>query len=448
MRETMRIKLNFLIILIIILGMGTVSAAHDIDDNLSVDSFSISETDCAVFNNHNSTNFDNANPKITNNPDDSSILGVALDYKNGSTESKKDILGSYDEENEYDGQVFYVNPDEGLYTNINSAIDASKRDSNAVILIKPGVYTGNSNMAFEIGSNRAGLLIKADGGPVILDCEKTLDFFYNIQRNRVTFSGITFKNKINPDTSAFEFNKGAKFINCTFENLEGHNYYGEWIGAPVNIINEGFYSFKDCTFVGNKGEYGGCIYVESNADIVIDNCTFKDNSADYGGAIYIYYDESTNIKDCTFKDNSAYYGGALYFCDDNTFVERCIFKSNSANGCGGAIYLDGDYGSPVVGINSNTFDSNTADWGANIYNYKGTIPNFSNNVFYNSDDENGVYNDEGSIDYSYKGPFYVSTDGSDENDGSIDSPFKTIQKAMSVATNDYYSHSIFINEGI
>ncbi|WP_407416085.1 Cna B-type domain-containing protein, partial [Methanobrevibacter sp.] len=534
----MRIKINkfIIIFIVLILSMGAVSASHDIDDNLSSDSLSISNMDGAVFNNLDSTNVKDANSNIASN---SSILGSAMDYKDGSSEGKKNILGSYDEENDYDGQVIYVDlnydgdgSQDNPYHDIERALDNINED-NAVINIKPGVYTGSSNIGQEINSDYEGLLIKADGGQVILDCENNIEFFFDIQRYNVCFSGITFINKGNPDESGFKFSDGAcvKFINCTFKNIEASDY------PFISIFSGGSFTFKDCNFIENTGGYGACIYSESSgASIVIENCNFTDNYGFWdGGAIYLWDNYETLIKDCTFTSNHADYdAGAIYCTVWSVTVEGCTFSDNTAGSKGGAISL-GEWADCI--IKDNTFDNNEAsDVGDAIFN-KGTISEFSNNaisdgatksaiclrddgsindlyvvlannqtvttdssssvdvdvrvtddmeniisgrnvVVYSDNEEigsvtagddskisipyrhlgktiiSGTYEGAnncivktGTVIFQYTGPIYVSTDGSDDNSGSIDSPLRTVEKAISLATRSNNEHSIIINEG-
>ena len=87
----------------------------------------------------------------------------------------------------------------------------------------------------------------------------------------------------------------------------------------------------------NYAEYGGAIYLDSEASTLIPsvashiltNVTFTNNSAYHGGALYINEVDYISIRDSTFTQNSATSssdvkgkGGALYYASSSKFTSH------------------------------------------------------------------------------------------------------------------------------
>jgi len=116
---------------------------------------------------------------------------------------------------------------------------------------------------------------------------------------------------------------------------------------------------SDCDFVNNTAGSRGAIYVTGAA--VIEKCLFNGNASTEGpGAIEGGTDTvlPLYINKCTFLGNSGMDGGAV-LGGLNTLVVNSIFVQNKARRDGGAIYIFGSSGSPVV--NSCTFTMNQAN---------------------------------------------------------------------------------------
>ena len=109
--------------------------------------------------------------------------------------------------------------------------------------------------------------------------------------------------------------------------------------------------------------YGGALaIVGTNADVAY--CDFTSNSAEQsGGAVYI---NNGAISNSNFTDNSGkVYGGAVYWKGDGASITHSEFKDNTIeNGqSGGAIFIDGNYGS----IGYSNFVNNSASSAGAIY---------------------------------------------------------------------------------
>jgi hypothetical protein len=245
----------------------------------------------------------------------------------------------------------------------------------------------------------------------------------------------------------------------------------------------------DSTFIRNKGtgtsSTGGSIYINGNSDkySVLNRNIFKDTSvARQGGAIHLSYGNVTN---CIFENasttatGSSNGGGAIYGSDfnlKNNTMTNCVAKSGNGNyifafsGFNGVVtILEGK----TIDITSSTFSLNataTDDMGHPIHGGFYT--------FYLDDIEIGSASsvngfitgtfskllDDGKYIVTVSGPlnnnaivktttanvkidrdyvdYYVSPNGDDDNnDGSKDKPFKTINKAITEA----FAKNIYVN---
>lgn len=146
----------------------------------------------------------------------------------------------------------------------------------------------------------------------------------------------------------------------------------------LNIINsnddttsavEGFYegsgnakySFLNCNFEKNVGEYGGsCIFTGATVLLDVTGCTFKNNKAGDGAAIYSC-SKNAVIRNCSFIGNNAGTGGAIYSCASGLSIVNSIFKSNTGTD-GGCIYSEYS-----LSIKDSSFSNNNADYGGAIF---------------------------------------------------------------------------------
>ena len=163
--------------------------------------------------------------------------------------------------------------------------------------------------------------------------------------------------------------------NWIFQIMKGVNFTIQNLTITKGkkaIKNYGTLNAKDCTFNGNKADYGGAIY--NNGTItLLSNCAFNDNEGDRGGTVY---NEGivASLSGCTFSGNTARYGGAIHNKNKGT-----------------------------LSVNGSSFENNRADYGSAIYNEDATLTvnnsYFANNVAKNKGtDFNGfIYNKKGSI---------------------------------------------------
>jgi len=122
----------------------------------------------------------------------------------------------------------------------------------------------------------------------------------------------------------------------------------------------------DCRFVGNEA---GAMMVAGEA--LISGCYFENNSDPYtGGALVLQgdYGSATYVQDCVFVSNhAARRGGAMYVSESIEGITGCLFAHNSAGEQGGAIYYDRGAGSSLQTIESCTLVFNSAPEGAGLF---------------------------------------------------------------------------------
>ncbi|PEN08715.1 hypothetical protein CRI93_02855 [Longimonas halophila] len=146
------------------------------------------------------------------------------------------------------------------------------------------------------------------------------------------------------------------------------------------------------TFTSNSATFGAAIAGEvSNGESnpVIRSATFDGNIAQTsGGAIYIDGNFGTGkpeIENATFTNNEANRGGAIYFYGESgeaaPQITNATFVNNAATSQGGAFYFFGDGGSIAAEIANSIFVDNGADHIAFDDGNAGESPVFINSTF-------------------------------------------------------------------
>lgn len=124
----------------------------------------------------------------------------------------------------------------------------------------------------------------------------------------------------------------AIFENVTFKNMNGNNNGMLFLDAGLTIFN-------NCTFINNKGTYGGHIEIRKNAIANFYKCTFAEGQSFCGGAIALMSSTSScNIFSSTITNNSASSeGGGIYNLGELT-IENTKIYNNAASIGGSDIY--------------------------------------------------------------------------------------------------------------
>jgi len=289
--------------------------------------------------------------------------------------------------------------------------------------------------------------------------------------NNVTssFEGCTFRDNRSFNTGGAFYLNGQmlypKVVNCKFVRNQA-SYYGGAVG-----INYGSMNTQNCIFAFNKtvgdGSQGGAVYGGGHGGLYAQNCTFYGNSSvnsigwgstNNGDIIDGVFIGATN---CIFWHTggsywaikNSYPGSYMKYCDctgqydyPDLTATNCINSDplfiNTTNEASPDFlklkpYSDGWQYSPCM-------DTGTAEiWGATASDITGIKrPQQYNPSSPLNNYDMGCYEQPG---YQYTYYLYVSNSGSDTTGtGTIDKPFKTIQKALGLVSENC---TIFINAG-
>ncbi len=236
---------------------------------------------------------------------------------------------------------------------------------NKEIIISKGTYDefefNLSDAVTLIGEN--GVVINANkkGRIMTVNCDVEI---YNITFINGYVTGLGNGGAINHNSGKLNI------YNCEFNDNFAENYGGSIASNSTNsltiynskfnnnevgskgaaIYSEAELTIRDSTFVGNKAEIEGCIYVSNDANIIKNN--FINNEAEFGGAIYA---SNCNIviKDNNFTSNKAKIGGAIYSKLSISLIRNNIFDSNNAI-YGESVYTIGDSRDKLL---DNTFNT-------------------------------------------------------------------------------------------
>ena len=298
----------------------------------------------------------------------------------------------------------------------------------------------------------------------------------------LTIQNCNFKNNSANSGGAIYNNGNLDIYYSTFED----NFVKYSGGA---ICSYKYATIQDSIFLRNIGtatfSNGGSVYISGNNDkySILNRNKFKDTQAlRNGGALYVNY---ANVTNCIFENasitstGSSNGGGAIYgssFNLKNNTMTNCVAKSGNGNyifassGFNGVVtILEGK----TIDITSSTFSLNataTDDMGHPIHG--GSYTFYLDDIKIGSASSvngfiTGTFSkllDDGKYIVTVSGPlnnnaivktttanvkidrdyvdYYVSPNGDDDNnDGSKDKPFKTINKAITEA----FAKNIYVN---
>ncbi|PWB88381.1 Ig-like domain repeat protein [Methanobrevibacter thaueri] len=399
-------KLFILILLLIIVGIGSVSA-HDTDDanvTLSQDEI-IVQDDVDEINSENTLKSSDIQESLKGDVSDEIIVNNwdELQYycslkDDDYTLKLKENTSFYPtdpDDSNYQIKVYNkvkIIGSEGSYIGYNSSDAPSIK--YAAIIVPDGAKSGISmeNVAFkwirtDYGSDGVFLQMGGVRNNVFKNCQ-----FSYITTNK-GHSTIIYLKK---GTATLD---NCSFINCTTDygcvsvydpnsvkttDMVVRNCYFEGNYAktePGCINNCGKLTVYNTTFVKNRSFWwAGAIHTHNYGNTTIYDSNFTDNVAGWnGGALYTYsylqiYNTVFSGNNCTTNSGGGAIGACAFQSNPHIYIENCLFEKNSNNcwsadelsndaGAGGAIAIM-DEGSIIV-LNT-IFISNSAAYGSAI----------------------------------------------------------------------------------
>lgn len=215
--------------------------------------------------------------------------------------------------------------------------------------------------------------------------------------------------------------------------------------------------------IENEAEgLGGGLYV-NNADPELSFILIGDNLSSSGGGGYIRNNSSVYFLNATIVNNSAgLYGEGLYLRDNSNLIfnnsiiwdngsSQIYFRSN-----GEEVQVDISY-SLVQDLQNGIIvnDNGTIIWGDGNFNEEPYFCNASMGNYSIRENSPCIYGGEnGALVGCFNsgcgpinsGPvWYIDSSGDDDNDGSQEAPFATIEKAVSISVD---GDTIRLNEGV
>jgi hypothetical protein len=334
--------------------------------------------------------------------------------------------------------------------------------------VADGIYTGELNRNLTWDGNEKHIIVKSENGPdnCVIDCENDGRAFCFNQTNQDTsdvIAGFTIMNGSAEGGAMLIQYSTPKLINCIFENNHSNNWEN-CKGGALYIISCNGLIIENCRFDDNSsgsvwGSYGGAIYI-LGSDITLVYCIFINNSANsievpaYGGAIFSDY-SNIEVTNCTFYSNNAgsmygSYGGAIFFDNSNAISINSIYWRNMSGGfqietedsqltieyCD----IENNIFTGIGNIDLNPLFENPENGNLNLLPSSPCIDAGDPNPIYY--DPDGTVNDMGALYYDqsggipYTGPvWFVAPFGNNENEGSFEFPFQTIQRGIMFAAD-------------
>jgi parallel beta-helix repeat protein/predicted outer membrane repeat protein len=265
------------------------------------------------------------------------------------------------EDNDCDGYTDEVEVCDGVYDNVQEALDDAS--DGGTVLICPGIYTENL-----VVSNKELLVVGIDGA------EST-----TINGGSNGSSTITLGNNAEVDFQGLTITGGETPSN----------------GGGI-VCSGGELGLIDAVVTANTADGTGGGISATNCDVDISGTTISGNTAaSFGGGVYLS-DTRGDIENSVIDSNTGFEGGGVFAYDTNTDFTNNTISNNLATteleddwgpgGGGGGMWLYTD-----ATIEGNTVSGNTSQYnGGGIYCYYGSPDMLSNTVQSNISWEDGA----------------------------------------------------------
>ena len=287
------------------------------------------------------------------------------------------------------------------FTDLQDALDIAMGDN--VIVVAEGTYTPSTRLdagdartaTFEVTGEQNGLKIYggwrgSESFSDIPDVESQLDS-RNLSANETILSGDIGTPSDASDNAyhVVVFNGGNRIGDNTAPNTT--------TGTELNGVTV---TRGNANESSDPNSQGGGIFCDGGSSgnecsPTLANIIFSQNAAsEEGGALFndaFLGTSSPHVINSTFTSNSATFGAAIAGevsnGESNPVIRSATFDGNIAQTSGGAIYIDGNFGTGKPEIENATFTNNEADFGGAIYFYGASgeaAPQITNATFVNN----------------------------------------------------------------
>ncbi|MFH0765140.1 MAG: right-handed parallel beta-helix repeat-containing protein, partial [Calditrichota bacterium] len=243
----------------------------------------------------------------------------------------------------------------------NIAAGIANAQAGDTVLVADGRYTGQGNTRVSIASR---IVVMSENGPrnCTIDCERAEGVYaFDLAANGAQIRGFTITGAMDHAIKVLGARTDWIIRNCTLVRNQNDN--NQRVGIRVE---GGTGTIFECIFQENITPLsGGCIFITTSSQVVVNSCLFLNNRGLLGGAIIITQSSTPVIRNCFFQGNQAtQHGGAICVSvSSNPTINFCTFQNNTSSGYGGGIYK-GSASSPVV--RNCVFWGNQAPWGNNL----------------------------------------------------------------------------------
>ncbi len=156
--------------------------------------------------------------------------------------------------------------------------------------------------------------------------------------------------------------------NCTFVNNRGG------YGGAVRNERGGQPRFVDCAFTGNVASVHGGGMSNHASHPRVEGCSFTANVAPNYGAVMNDAGSAAEFTACSFSNHANPWGAAFGNFGSSPTLTGCTFSNNAATNGGGGFMAGG---SCAPQLNACTFSGNTAVFGAGAYCFDGANAQFN-----------------------------------------------------------------------